>query len=117
MQRAMNKLTTEAIRAERTSAVAPEFGRCEDLRLLFGLKRGTAYNLLAEGKIHGVLLRVKGKKSGIRLFDLESVRQFIRSQMEPTAVNIRTRKTDTFDRSATLCFHENDKEQFVNNSQ
>jgi len=44
---------------------------------LFGIKRGTAYNLLADGKIRGVLLRVRGAKSGVRLFDVESVRAFI----------------------------------------
>ncbi|MHC1764728.1 MAG: hypothetical protein AB9869_10565 [Verrucomicrobiia bacterium] len=56
---------------------APEFGRVTDCTRLFGLKRGTLYNLLADGKIKGVLLRVRGQKSGVRLIDLQSVRDFI----------------------------------------
>lgn len=59
----------------------PEFGRAADLQKFFGLRRGTAYNLLAAGKIRGCLLHVKGKKSGVRLFDLASVRAYITSQM------------------------------------
>lgn len=59
-----------------------EFGRCADVQRIFGLRRGTLYNLLQDGKIKGVLLRVRGKKSGVRLFAMASVRDFIRSQME-----------------------------------
>jgi hypothetical protein len=60
----------------------PEFGRVADLTRLFGIRRGTAYNLLADQKIKGVLLRSRGQKSGVRLFDLDSVRRYIASQME-----------------------------------
>ncbi len=41
-----------------------------------------AYSLLADGKIRGVSLRRKGSKTGKRLFDVASVRAFLRSQME-----------------------------------
>jgi hypothetical protein len=51
---------------------------------MMGLARGTVYNLAAAGKIRGVLVRVKGQKSGIRLWDVESVRAFIRGQMSLT---------------------------------
>src|SRR5437870_11261338 len=77
-------MTTEAIRAGDCNGVVPEFARCRSLYVLFGLKRGSVYNLLSDNKIRGVLLRVKGKKSGIRLFDVASVRDYIRSQMEVT---------------------------------
>ena len=60
----------------------PEFGRTADVQHMFGIKRGTLYNLLQDGKIKGVLLRVRGQKSGVRLFDLDSIRRFIYSQME-----------------------------------
>jgi hypothetical protein len=58
----------------------PEFGRVADVTRHFGIKRGTAYNLLADGKIKGCLLRVRGKTSGVRLIDMASVRTYIRSQ-------------------------------------
>lgn len=74
--------TTQPIAQGDCGGALPEFGRCADVTRLFGLRRGTLYNLLAQGKVRGVLLRVKGSKSGVRLFDLESVRQLIRSQME-----------------------------------
>jgi hypothetical protein len=58
-----------------------EFGRAADVQRCFGIKRGTAYNLLNDGLIKGCVLRVKGQKSGIRLFDMASVRAFVLSQM------------------------------------
>jgi hypothetical protein len=75
--------TTEPVKPSDVTGIAPEFGRCADVLRLYGLRRGTLYNLLSDGKIKGVLLRVRGKKSGVRLFDLDSIRRFIRSQMEP----------------------------------
>jgi hypothetical protein len=65
----------------------PEFGRHQDLNRIFGIRRGTAYNLLLDGKIKGVLLRIRGQKSGIRLFDLGSVREFIRRSTEEGGEN------------------------------
>lgn len=58
-----------------------EFGRWQDVRRQFGLKRGFLYGLLADGKVRGVLVRGKGKTSGCRLFHLGSVRDFIETQM------------------------------------
>ncbi len=74
--------TTEPVLPGNHSGTTPEFGRVADLTRVFGVRRGTAYNLLRDGKIRGCLLRVRGHKSGVRLFDMESVRQFIRSQMD-----------------------------------
>jgi hypothetical protein len=74
--------TTAPVEPGNFTGATPEFGRAADLQKHFGIRRGTAYNLLADGKIRGVLLRIKGKKSGCRLFDMDSVRQFIRSQMD-----------------------------------
>jgi len=59
----------------------PEFGRVAEVTRRFGIKRGTLYNLLADGKVKGCLLRVRGRKSGVRLFHLDSVRDFIASAM------------------------------------
>ncbi len=72
--------TTDPVKAGDFTRVVPEFGRCRDVERLFGIKRGTAYNLLLDGKIKGVLLRVRGQKSGVRLFDLASIRDYIRTQ-------------------------------------
>lgn len=73
--------TTAPVQAGDFTNVQPEFGRWQDVQRQFGIKRGTAYNLLADGKIKGVLLRVRGKKAGVRLFEMASVRHLIRSQM------------------------------------
>lgn len=59
----------------------PEFGRWRDVQRLFGIKRGTLYNLLAEGKVKSVSLRVRGQKAGVRLIHLDSVRDYIHKQM------------------------------------
>ncbi len=74
--------TTVPVESGNFTGATPEFGRTADLQKTFGLRRGTAYNLLLDGKIKGVLLRVRGKKSGCRLWDMASVREYIRSQMD-----------------------------------
>lgn len=79
MKTESKKITTPVRPAEQIGA--PEFGRTNDLKLLYGLRRGTVYNLAADGKIRGVVLRVRGTKSGVRLWDLQSVRTFIRGSM------------------------------------
>jgi len=63
------------------NAVVPEFLRAADVRRIFALRKGTLYNLLADRKIRGCLLRVRGKKSGVRLFSADSIREYIRPQM------------------------------------
>lgn len=73
--------TIAPVRAGDFTGATPEFGRCLDCTRLFGLKRGTLYNLLRERRIRGVLLRVKGQKSGVRLFHLASIRSLIEEQM------------------------------------
>ena len=80
----MKTMTTETIRWQagpRTSAAIPEFGRWRDVERLFGIKRGTLYNLIAEGKVKSVVLRRKGNIHGCRLFHLASVSQHLNSLM------------------------------------
>ena len=74
--------TTAPVEPGNFAGIMPEFGRTADLQRTFGLRRGTLYNLLADGKIKGVLLRVRGSKSGVRLWDMASARSYIRSQMK-----------------------------------
>ena len=77
----MKRLTTDPIQPSNVANTPAEFGRVGDLNRLFGLRRGSAYSLLKRGKIQGVLLRVAGQKSGVRLFSLDSVRNFIQGEM------------------------------------
>jgi hypothetical protein len=74
-------LSTQPGEPGNFAGISPEFGRQADVQRIFGIKRGTAYNLLNDGKIRGVLLRVRGQKSGVRLFDMASVRSFVMQQM------------------------------------
>jgi hypothetical protein len=78
----MTDMTTQPVSPCHTTELKPEFGRIRDVERLYGLKRGTTYNLLASGHIRGCVLRVKGKQSGVRIIDLESVRSYIRGQMD-----------------------------------
>jgi hypothetical protein len=78
-------MTTEPINLQAspsTSSVFPEFGRWRDVQRLFGIKRGTLYNLMAEGKVKSVVLRRKGNVHGCRLFHLASVSEYINSLMQ-----------------------------------
>jgi hypothetical protein len=85
MKEIMTEVTTKPVSPGQTTGAEPEFGRIGDVERLYGLKRGSTYNLLAAGKIRGCLLRIKGKKSGVRLIHLRSVREFIDSQMKENA--------------------------------
>lgn len=81
----MNTMTTEPINVQAspgTSPVLAEFGRWRDVQGLFGIKRGTLYNLVAEGKVKSVVLRRKGNIHGCRLFHLASVREYLNGLME-----------------------------------
>ena len=64
------------------SGLAVEWLRINDLATRFGIRRGTAYNLLRDGKIKGCVLRVRGKQTGVRLIHAQSVRDYIESQVE-----------------------------------
>jgi hypothetical protein len=68
--------------AARASHLDPEFVDCKGLEAGWGIKRSLAYSLLADGLIRGVSLRRRGQLRGKRLFDVASVRAFLRSQME-----------------------------------
>ncbi|MBI4326649.1 MAG: hypothetical protein HY674_15505 [Chloroflexi bacterium] len=85
--------TEEPVRPGDITGLVPEFVRARDVQYLFGLKRGTLYNLLLDGKIKGCLLRVRGSKSGIRLFSTDSIRGLIRGQMATAENTEGTAKT------------------------
>jgi hypothetical protein len=74
--------TTAPIQAGDFTGLSPEFGRIASIQQMFGLKRGTLYNLINAKKIRSVLKRVTGQKSGIRLIDVASVRAYILSDID-----------------------------------
>lgn len=61
---------------------APEFADFKGARALFGFSRASLYRLAGEGKIKSVSVRNRGTLRGKRLFDCDSIRGFIASQME-----------------------------------
>jgi hypothetical protein len=69
--------TTEPPRAGDTTHLRVEFCRVPDVQHLFGLKRGTLYRLIGEGKIRSVSLREPGRRTGCRLVHVASVREFL----------------------------------------
>lgn len=81
----MKTMTTETIGLQASSSAPsqlPEFGRWRDVERQFGIKRGTLYNLIAEGKVKSVVLRRRGNVHGCRLICLASVSQYLNSLME-----------------------------------
>jgi hypothetical protein len=77
-----NEMTDAPVAPGNTAGQQAEFGRIADVTRLYGLRRGTIYNLLQSGKIRGCLLRVRGQKSGVRLIDLSSVRTLCNQQCQ-----------------------------------
>ena len=65
-----------------TLQLDPEFVDIPGLQSLFGIKRSLAYALLADGLIQGVSLRRRNRVRGKRLFKVDSVRAYLRSQLE-----------------------------------
>ena len=77
-------LTTDPVSATPANVAGQdaEFVDCDGLRQRFGIKRSLAYELLHEGAIRGVSLRRRGAQRGKRLFAVDSIRAFLRKQME-----------------------------------
>ena len=77
------KITDKTIAPSRgASHLNPEFVDCKGLESGWGIKRSLAYQLLADGKIRGVSLRRRGRSRGKRLFSVDSIRAFLREQMD-----------------------------------
>lgn len=60
----------------------PEFVDIDGAFHYFGLKQSLTYRLLAEDKIRAVSIRQRGKTRGRRLFDADSIRRFLNSQVD-----------------------------------
>lgn len=84
--------TTRTLAANTTSAPvqpgavgSPEFCRPADVRHLFGIGRSYCYQLIQAGSIRSTCLRQRGKRTGVRLIDVASVRDYLRRQFnQPT---------------------------------
>ncbi len=74
--------TTALVTPGDFSDMAKEFGRTKDVERIFSLKRGTLYNAAKLGLVRGVLLRLRGQKSGVKLWDMRSIERWIRGEME-----------------------------------
>ena len=61
-----------------TADVGPEFVDCKGLERLFGIRRSLAYELVNRNSIRSVSIRRRGAVRGKRLFDVDSVREFLR---------------------------------------
>ena len=60
----------------------PEFVDYKGARALFGFSRASLYRLAGDKKIKSVSVRNRGSLRGKRLFDCDSIRRFIASEME-----------------------------------
>jgi len=60
----------------------PEFADAKGIKQIFGLSKSYLYELIDRGKIRSVSLRQKGSLRGKRLFDVESVRQYLRANYD-----------------------------------
>jgi len=77
-------LTTDAVRATPAYVAGqdPEFLDAIGVKQRFSIKRSLLYELHHSGHIKSVSLRRRGQSRGKRLFSVDSIRQFLRQQME-----------------------------------
>ena len=73
-------LTTQPVQAGDKSEYNREWGRTEHVEKQFGIKRGSLYNLLADRKVEGKVLRIRGQVTGVRLWNMDSIRRYIEAQ-------------------------------------
>ena len=82
------RFTIQPIQAGDCSQILPEFGRVQDVQKLFGVKRGILYRWIGERRIQSVLVRERGNKQGIRLIYLQSVREYLLSEMKSQMMKV-----------------------------
>jgi hypothetical protein len=58
----------------------PEYGDAKDVQRIFGIRETLCYHWFRKGKIKGILIPGTGRSGGKRLFDFQSIRNFIASQ-------------------------------------
>ena len=79
----MKEKVTEAngIQQDVANGIASpkEYGRFHDVKAQFGLTRSTCYELIWAGKIKSCVIKRKGARHGIRLINLQSVRDLLKA--------------------------------------
>jgi hypothetical protein len=60
----------------------PEFLDARGVEERFSIRRSLLYELLNGGHVQSVSLRRRGQSRGKRLFSVDSIRRFLRKQME-----------------------------------
>ncbi len=65
----------------------PEFAGYKKIRELFDLSRTHLYRLSCEGRVRSVCLRERGKIRGRRLYDVQSVRNYLAANLETEVAN------------------------------
>ena len=63
------------------SHTAKECGRAKDVERIFSMKRGSLYNAEKFGLVRSLLLRLSGQKSGVKLWAMRSIENWIRGEM------------------------------------
>jgi hypothetical protein len=72
--------TTAPLRA--STNISPEFIEPSMMKAMFGIGRTSTYQLINEGAIRSALIRRRGRVSGKRLIEVESVRSYLRRCVE-----------------------------------
>ena len=81
-------LTTDPVRATPAyvaGEVDPEFLDAVGVHAVFSIKRSLLYELDEDGLVESVSLRRRGRSRGKRLFNVESIRRFLRQQIKEGA--------------------------------
>jgi hypothetical protein len=81
------RYTNSPVQAGGCEGILPEFGRTEDVKRLFGIPRGSLYNLNKKQEVRSVLWRIEGRKSGIRLWYLPGIRERLHAMMNQQSEN------------------------------
>jgi hypothetical protein len=81
----MNLTTKKIVPSEAN--LDPEFAGFAKIRELFDLSRTHLHRLSTEGLIRSVSLRQRGKSRGRRLYDVQSVRDYLTSNLETELEN------------------------------
>ena len=78
----MEALLATPPKASEAVACLPEFVDAKGLRALFGISRSHGYFLADQGLVRTVCLRRPGAVKGKRLWECESLRAYLRANME-----------------------------------
>ena len=58
----------------------PEYGDAKDVRIQFGIRQTSLYQLWKRGDIKSIVIKAKGAERGKRLYSYASIRKFLASQ-------------------------------------